>query len=318
MTTSDTLGINCVEAILFDAGTLAKVFGDIAAFGFKHVRCEIPWGLVEPAKGQLNWAPVQRLKAAAAANGLTILPVLGVHNPAWNWTHADFAFYVGQLAELLPLPAYELGNEPNLHSFNAWAAVGTPAALLAVGAKAIRDRLPDARILSPGLASSISFTLFLFPGLWFIPPQFPVYTNKSPEDFLRETLQKPGGSSFDTVAYHPYAIDSGFVCVTPDKSPFMQARTDAIRGVLKAAGKPTAALWLTEWGFDSAKVSAADVLARFEAQWKMTPAMQGPGGRSYLFCWRDYPGHGGKYGLVNANNVPRQPLYDRVKALLKT
>jgi hypothetical protein len=70
-------------------------------------------------------------------------------------------------------------------------------------------------------------------------------------------------------------------------------------------------MWLTEWGFDCAVTPAGEAAAHFTAQ---LPLMEKHSARSYLYTWRD----NGQfvYGLVDANNAPREPYYSTVKNAL--
>src|SRR6185437_6900490 len=128
-----TLGINCTELILLAPTDAQRVLADIADFGFKHVRVEIPMALVAPKQGQWVWGPttylgnpvagVQLLVDTAKAVGIELLPILGVHMPSWSWK-PSFGEFCRQAPQVMNAPAYEIMNETNVAAFseNNWAS----------------------------------------------------------------------------------------------------------------------------------------------------------------------------------------------------
>lgn len=66
---------------------------------------------------------------------------------------------------------------------------------------------------------------------------------------------------------------------------------------------------LTEWGFDMARNTPTTAALWFQAQ---LPLMAG---ESFFYTWRDYGTE--RYGLVDGNNVPRQPLYNVVRSAVR-
>lgn len=295
------LGINCVELTLLQPADQKRVLSDIAAFGFRHVRFGVSMKLVCPSKGAYVWDAVVTARDLARANGIELLPLLPIDSlnmPSWAMP-ADFAAFSARAAALLAAPAYEIGNEPNLQTFNAF---GNPAPIVPLIQKAwsgIKGAQPAAKVVFPGLAACETFVARF---LWWS-----LYGNLSPEDFLTGALKLGVGAFFDVMAYHPYSIDGQFAQQPPSATQVMIAKTP---GLAKMAGRP---LWATEWGFPSNTLTLTECARRFTAQ---LPLMNVMCERSYFFAWRDDPRHGGNLGIVDANNAPKQPLYGAVKAAL--
>lgn len=287
------LGINCTELTLLAPDDIKRVMADIAAFGFRNVRFEVAWQLVAPTKGAQDWDAVRQVRDAAKANGITLLPILGVHMAQWAYTPADFGAFCARAATELQAPAYEIGNEPNLQVFNPFGDPAPIVPFIQKGWSGIKGVQPAAKVVFPGLAAAETFVMKF---LWWS-----LYGNTSPEDFLTGALKLGVGPFFDVMAYHPYSLTAGFAPEKPSASQPMMARIPKLQ---KLAGRP---LWLTEWGYDYAKTPPTTAATWFNAQ---LPLM---GDGSYFFAWRDYVGHGGTYGLVDANNNARQPIYDTVR-----
>lgn len=316
----DTVGINATELTLLSQADVNRVLDDIAAYGFTHVRVEIPWQLIQPTQQQWIWgsttwngasvAGADVVITAAKARGLTVLPILGVHMATWAPTDGvAFGEFARRAHERYDLPAYEIMNETNLAAFSTarWSSPSYLVPLL----KAASLAIPDAEIVSGGMAAAVTYTgwAFVLGGLsWFPWIPWPVqFHNDSPEDYLRGVIQ--GGGPFNIAGYHPYSIaDDLNTDVMPSADQPMIKRCKTVADLTQ---KP---VWATEYGFDAARMTPADISLRYEVQMPLVDAVCD---RQYLFCWRDSPLHGGRlFGLVDANNKPRQPLYDHVDYLI--
>lgn len=305
-----TLGINCTELALLAPADMKRVLADIAAFGFKHVRFEVPWLLIEAVKGRRVWgpntyngAPVPGLIAIrdeAARLGLTLLPVLGVHCPAWAWGPADVKVFATEAAQNLRVSEYEIWNEPNLHAFVTNGAAATYVPWLNAAYDGIKSVSLDNQVVMGGLAAAVDYTGLYLTWLFGFIPWPAWFTNTSPETFLKTAIAL--NARFDRVAYHPYSINQAFVTEPPTLTQQMISKVAALRTITP---KP---LLLTEWGFDYTKTTPAQAASWFGMQ---LPLMVE---RSYFYSWRDYTTF--KFGLVDGNNAPRQPIYDAVKAAL--
>jgi hypothetical protein len=310
----DTLGICLQEAGFLSAASLNTTFQDIARFGFRHVRFEVPWRGVQPTKDTWDWTKVREIRAAATAQGITLLPVLGAmkgltdfqrHDPTWAWTPTDFGVFAAKVAQELRCPAYEVNNEMNLHAFNPFAKVEPVIEQSKAAYVAIKAVQPDAQLVYPGLAACLADKRTVW---WF----FTIFENKDPVAFFDESLKKGMGPFFDVASYHPYSTGgaTGFVSESPSANQVMLAKTGQIRASLDKADYTQKQLWLTEWGFDMAVMSNEEASKRFAIQ---LPLME-QHARSYLYTWRDNGNF--VYGCVDANNNPREPFYSTVKAAL--
>jgi hypothetical protein len=313
MTHQDQLGINAVELVLLAPSDAKRVLEEIAAFGFKHVRFGVPWLLIEPVKGQQNWgnttyngqtvAGVQLIVSEAKRLGLTLLPILGVHMPAWTWIAKDFGEFCRRAHVTIGAPVYEVMNEPNLHAFNPFANAAPIAPLIVEAKKNI-----TAQIAFPGLAAAETYAGWGIQLLFgFIPWPYQ-YRNASPEDFLRDSLALNVGPHFDVMNYHPYALKMDFSLDVPSATQPMIKRSS---GLHEMSGKST--IIGTEWGFDIAKIGVPETARRIGIQ---MPLMHDRFDRHYLFAWRDDARHGGTFGIVDTANKPRKEIADVVKAAL--
>lgn len=304
----DSVGINATELVLLAPDDAIGVMIDIAEFGFKHLRVEIPMQLVAPTAGNWVWGPttylgktvagVQLLVQTAAELGLELLPILGVHMPTWAWK-PRFQEFCSRAHDVLQADAYEIMNETNLAAFseNKWAKGTFLAPLL----KQARLSIPaPAKIVSGGLAAAVTYTGWAFTP-W--PTQF---HNDSPEDYLKLVIQQ--NAPFDIAGYHPYSIkDDLSTYEAPSPTQKMLMKADNVRALAQTP------VWATEWGFHTGPMTATQVAGYIQTQ---LPFVDLKCERQYLFCWRNYAPHGANYGLVDANNVPRQPIYDVVHSAL--
>jgi hypothetical protein len=292
-----TLGICVSELAILSPVDQKRVLDDVRAFGFTKVRFEVPWVTVQPRKGAWDWALVKNARDIARANGIELLPVLGVHTPSWAWTPVDVGIFATEAAKLLQAPVYEVWNEPNLASFVKDGNALTYVPWLKAAHDAIHATQPGARVVMAGLAAAVDASGFNW--AWWLAP-FGPWRNTSPETFLRAAMK--ANAPFDAVAYHPYSIGPGFDQQTPAPQQVMIARIAALKLL---SDKP---LLLTEWGYDFAKATPTQAAKWFAAQ---LPLMVGD---SWFYSWRDYGPY--RFGLVDANNVPREPMWSTVKAAL--
>lgn len=298
-----TLGICVSELAILNLSDQRRVLRDIRDFGFRKVRFEVPWVTVQPRKGSWDWSLVTSARDIAREFSIELLPVLGVHVPKWAWTPVDVEVFAREAAKTLNAPIYEVWNEPNLALFHKDGDPKTFAPIQRAAYNGIKSVQPgySSKVALAGLAACVDWRGFnFFP--WLGP--FGWFRNTSPETFLRGILN--ASAPFDLVAYHPYAISSGFVHQEPTANQEGIARIAKLQGMVN---KPP--ILLTEWGFDMApgKVTPNTASQWFTKQLALLP------GDSYFYNWRD--GYGQQFGLVDANNVPRQPLYDTVKKALE-
>jgi polysaccharide biosynthesis protein PslG len=220
-------------------------------------RMEIAWDLVEPQKGQLDFALPDRKILAAARAGIDVLGLI-VRTPSWAAQRAgkpfspprDPADYAAFAAALVarygpngalwrehpdvpqrPVRAWQVWNEPNIDVY--WTAqpfMRGYARLLNAAYAAIKQADPQATVVMAGLA------------------------NFSWRDL--ERLFDRGGATlrFDVAAVHPF---SG----RPSNSVKIVALNRRVLNRHRAKGKP---IWLTELTWSSAKGKKRKVTQNWE------------------------------------------------------
>jgi hypothetical protein len=228
----------------------------MASAGIRTNRFVLKWGWVQPRKGWFKWDSPDRFVGELASRGIRAFPALW-GNPNWvygsparppldrpqaiqawrdflrglvarygpggtYWTHGYRQRY-GPNAEPLPIRAWQVWNEPNLHKYFApYPSAESYARLLRISHDAIRSRDPHARIVLAGM---------------------PANGDLAASEFLSRLYSKPGiKSEFDVVAMHPYA-----------RGLDRQRRgIERVRAVMRNNGDGATPLWLTELGWGSA------------------------------------------------------------------
>lgn len=290
------IGTNQSDLCQLSAPDLDRVCGDIAAYGFTSVRFAADWGWLSNLWGSVNYKPLERVADALDKHKLTALPAVGIHYPRFH-SPASFKVFTERVVDIYgPLPAYEVWNEPNLNGFS----IGTPAKFLTyLKAAAPVIRAAGSAVIHGGLAA--------FPDRrsWWA-------RDYSPTTWLNELYAAGESNDYDLFGYHPYSFDTAQKWCDPTARPFgidQIAQLDACRA-RRGDVRPYA---FTEIGYDTAKVDAVTAARHLCAQ---MPAMRQQSNHNWLFCWRDTAGDGGKYGLVNANNTRKLPLYNAVRELI--
>lgn len=93
-----------------------QIASEMSTLGANWAREEISWAEVESKKGVFNWSNVDKTFAAAKAQGITILPVVG-YAPSWAAPSdaTDYAAFVKAAVE-----RYGPGTASNLQWFELW------------------------------------------------------------------------------------------------------------------------------------------------------------------------------------------------------
>lgn len=289
------IGINQSNLTQLTQPDLDRVCAAIAAYGFTSVRFAVDWGNLANWLGKVNYGPVQRVADALRKAGLTPLPVLGIHYPFVK-SPDKFAAFTQRVVDIFHAPFYEVWNEPNLWAFS----IGTPADYLKyLRAAAPIIRASGAKVISSGLAAYPDRQV-----LWA--------RQYAPTTWLRGLYAAGENQDYDLFGYHPYALTQGEKFVDPVEVPFGIEMISGLDALRKAYGD-TRPYAFTEIGYDTAKVSVADA-----ARWlpRQVNVMRPRAEHQWLFCWRDTPGDGGKYGLVDAAGQPKTALFDAVKPLI--
>ncbi|MFN8161846.1 MAG: glycosyl hydrolase [Solirubrobacterales bacterium] len=295
-------GINPSYGIPTDADFARMKAGGIASY-----RMPLYWSNVEYTRGLYDWnhSKVDVVIERATRAGLDVLPflwgsplwmngdetVLPIKSAEQEQAWADFlkavvhrygpggtfwAEHAPGSADPLaarPIRVWQIWNEENYHWFTYPASPGDYAKLLKVAAPAIHSVDPRAWVALGGV---------------FGLPDSPYPDGMPAAEFLRGLYRVPGiRKTFDAVALHPYSSTAAG----------MQPLLAEVRRVMDAAGDRKKRIWVTEFGWGSAKptsknsilrgpqgqkhelVSAYRMLARNQHAWRI--------GRAYYFSWAD-------------------------------
>jgi len=197
-----------------------------------------------------NWSRLDNLARAAAANGVTLQPVL-INMPGEVYTPPktdaervrfgefaaaavhrygpDGSFWATCGCPKLPIAVWEVWNEPNLAPFWDVPHPAEYGALLEQTALALRAADPGARVLFGGLAYPSTLSA----------------TKLEPNGFLRDVIAAVGAEQFDALALHNYRPN-------PDRA--VDTLIAGTVGTLKAYagttadGAPRKQVWVNEFG----------------------------------------------------------------------
>jgi hypothetical protein len=184
--------------------------------------------------------------------------------------------------------AYQIWNEQDTLPAQARAAVPMPtvdyAHLLSESIKAIRNIDNEARVITGGHVTGPG------PGT----------------EYARATLAAmPGGLQPDGIAFHPYGRGP-----VGNRFSVFGTISDSVGQYSRVLpGKP---LWITEWGVldRQGDDSISEQVNEYASGFLNVIKTEFPGqvACACWYAWADSMDNG--YGLVKANNQPRQPLYD--------
>lgn len=306
------VGISASEVLPLAAAEQRKVLHAQAAAGIGLFRQTFRWDEIEPSPGQYQWGMHDGLVAAAAENGIRVLPIVfatpksqaAAPKPGAKVTptttmpprdpqaFADFATVLAKRygpggtfwkahpdLEPLPIRSWQVWNEPNLKAY--WG--GRPnqneyLELLKVTGRALHAVDPQAEIVTGGVPESkLGIPL---------------------GDYVSLLARAGAKGSFDTLAIHPYAR-------TPDGAI---AAVVHAREILDKAGFTDVGLWVTEIGWATGaqksdftvgpKTQAAYIAEFLTRSAALAPKLKLRGIAYY--AWRDvkpYPGGKDFWGL---------------------
>ncbi|HXQ88777.1 MAG TPA: hypothetical protein VN733_03985 [Solirubrobacterales bacterium] len=277
--------------------------------GVETVRVMMPWSAIAPTpRGEFQWGPTDEVVALAAEQRLEVLPFL-ISTP--RWLSRDFrvlpvdsgrqrrawAEFVRAAVERygsrgefwqqhgpgsarplpkVPVRAWQIWNEENFFYFARPASPTRYARLLKISHQAVRRADPRADVVIGGLFGD--------------PKQGPPRAMDA-VDFLDRLYAVPGvKATFDGVALHPYAADTGV----------LRALVEGVRRTAVRHGDRRAGLYLTEVGWGSQhnpRVVAFEVGLRGQARELTSAYRYLIGNRHRLnlrqvdwFTWKDSPG----------------------------
>ncbi|MFN8163252.1 MAG: hypothetical protein U0R26_05370 [Solirubrobacterales bacterium] len=201
------------------------------AGGIESIRIPVSWGAIQPtAKGGYEWGGMDAAVETASSAGLQVLPFF-YSTPRWlspNWRtlpvnsarqraawteflkaavkrygpggefwteHSPAGIkYQTAIGNPVPIRSWQIWNEANFHYFASPVSPSRYAKLAMISGAAIKSTDPSAKVILSGL---------------FGEPKAKGNRGMDAVDFLRALYRVPGiKSRFDSVALHPYAVDS--------------------------------------------------------------------------------------------------------------
>jgi Beta-galactosidase len=228
--------------------------------GVETIRVMMSWSAIQPSRrGGFDWAGMDQVVALAAEERIEILPFL-ISTPRWlsgNWrvlpvdsgrqrrawgefvraaverygSRGEFWLEHGPGSERplpkVPIRAWQIWNEENFFYFIQPASPTRYARLLALSKRAVRLADPRGDVVIGGLFGD--------------PRQRPPRAMDA-VDFLDRLYRVRGvKASFDGIALHPYAADSGD----------LRTLVEGVRRIAARHGDRRAGLYLTEVGWGS-------------------------------------------------------------------
>lgn len=247
--------------IVPQTGLTKADFARMSAGGVETLRLPLSWaGTQQRPRSDYNWSGFDPTVAAAAENGIEILPVLS-EAPRWATgsnlrmpvdsarQRRAWAEFVGAAVERygrrgefwsehgpgskdplprLPIRSWQVWNEENFFYFVKPVSVGRFARLLAITRRAVSQADPRGEIVLGGLFGE--------------PPQG-MPRGMDAVDFLRQLYRKRGvKANFDAVALHPYAADVAD----------LRSQVEEVRRTMVRHGDRRSDLYITEMGWGSA------------------------------------------------------------------
>ena len=266
------LGLNVA---LEQYADLEPVLSQISAFHW--LRQSFPWDQIEPARGSYNWAPWDRIVAAATGHGHALIAVLA-GSPAWAraagddrtgppLSPADFADFAGQFASRYgtQIDAYQIWDEPNI--LLGWGGEAPSpsayAAMLQGAFTAIHAADPVATVIAGALAPTVETG-----------PD-----NLSDLLFLQQLYDLGAARYFDAAAGKPYGFYSSPDDRQADPNILNFSRFALLRAVMVRNGDSHKLLWggnfgwnnqVSPWGQTSPPEQVSNTLAaldRAQTEW---------------------------------------------------
>lgn len=241
----------------------------------KNLRISIAWESIQPdSRNEFNWAGLDTTVEAAAREGVRVMPTLYA-TPPWISKRStnlpvknksqldDWRSFVAAAANRygrngafwkepaqvdsnlprLAITRWQLWNEPNFHYFATKVNPNQYARLVNAGSAAIRKKDPKAEIVLGGL---------------FGRPKGPPSKARDATTYLKQFSRKVKKNSFDSIAIHPYAANTGKL-----KRIMKGFRKAAVKSGLKKKK-----IYVTEIGWGSGKKTNAFLTGSQRAQAK--------------------------------------------------
>lgn len=315
----------------------------LKSLGAQGVRIGAVWQYVEPTKGKFTGYPVttglpqgfeavDRAVNAAVAQGLRVNLLLNTPRPSWATPQSsvDWGNFCKQAAlryKDLGVKQFEIGNEWNIGANwdlgpSFWQAGGYVANEIAAftksGSQAIKGVIPDAVIVSCGMAACIDW-----PNRWGArgPAQ------RLPSGMVTDLANAGVLGYVDKIGYHPYTLadDLGTWQAPTANHKFIQ-EVLAIHTVLANKGLPNMKIELTEYGWSTANFPEATVGDYIKTEWDILHGAQFAPyvGGHFIYCGKDfvYPGQTysaasreQNFGMLHQDLTPKTGITSKISAL---
>lgn len=219
--------------------------------------------------------------------------------PPWPQMHdANWGALIDRFSEMMTRIAQQWANRGLVHCWQIWNEQDAP-----IGAVASVPMSPEnyGRMIDkvlPAIKSSDSTAFVITGGHTSGPGLGPRY--------IRTAIDvTPEGQRLDGVAFHPYGRGTNL------DSPY--SHFGHIDQSIRAFSEifPSKPLWITEWGvLDRPHDNPSDI-ANYAINFINHLKVRYPGQIAAMIWYAWAQGMHNGYGLVDANNVPRQPLAER-------
>ncbi len=272
----------------------------LADLGFRFVRLDLLWNLVEQEKGHYDFSSYERLVGALAAHDVRSLCILAYNNPLYDNTpsppstvvgpHTDEARQAfGRFAAAVAAKfkgrgiAWEIWNEPDLDRF--WQPKPNPDAYMAltkVAISAMRQVDPNATIVAPALTG--------------LEPKYQEAWN-----FLERCFVLGLPALVDAISVHPYRLGP------PESAPSDYHRLRTLIALYAPKGKENMPIISSEWGYSLTWVSPEQQAAYFVRLFLINLLNDLP-----LSIWYDWQDDGPdpkqmeqNFGIITWNGQPK-------------
>ena len=300
---------------------MPQIASEMTTLGVNWVREDLSWSDTEPEKGVYNWSSFDQMVAAAKADGVTVLPIVG-YAPSWTSPSnaTEYAAFVKAAVERYgpgtsaDLQWWELWNEP----YDAYAWSGhTPEP------EAYAKDVLAAAQAARGVSSSVKL---LVAADYNDSPQVggttPWQTSWIDDMF---TAVPSLGQWINGVAVHPYGDDPALELAQPSgwkdtNGEWAFQRIDVVHQKFLAHGV-NVPFWITEEGWSTWEVSEATQAKDYAdliEQVKLRPWIRA----LFPYCLREFnekpTDNQSGYGLLKFGTwQPKQAFYT-LQAGLKT
>lgn len=291
------LGVNVHFSSLADAN--AEI-ASLASVGFRFVRIDLLWSLVEQQKGHYDFSSYQRIMSVLVAHTIRPIFILDYNNPLYDNTSSPALTEVGPrtdearqafgrfaAATVATFKDYgvlwEIWNEPDNPRF--WYPQPNPdsyMALTKIATTAMRSVDASATIVAPALVG--------------LEPKY-----QDAWKFLERCFQLGLLNIVDALSVHPYRLGS------PETAPADYQRLRTLITHYATQAKVNIPIICSEWGYSLTWVSQEQQAAYLVRLFLINLANKLP-----LSIWYDWRDNGpdakqieDNFGIVTGNNQPK-------------